>query len=258
MSNSAEYVRTRNFYRNLIKSMSEGKNINTVINVLDQIERRLPMLENERLEVQAGNPFFINQLEDEARNNIDDVIKATRDFYSVAGVTGLKQLDDAIMANVNAGIATDQERLAQLQDVGKDLLADLPAFALAIQGPPPLVGPLIKLPVFKTGRDRLPRNITQDPKTLTETIQGQFTQQKATALGNAKHIDVPYFTTADNIDRLFENNKLQSELNTGSSMYNERMRQWHQIKTDVRYNKYGYRRDPVQIDKPFKNWPANF
>lgn len=103
-------------------------------------------------------------------------------------------------------------------------------------------------PVRKTQRDLLAPNLTMDPQQLYNDLKNKIINKNPF---DAKHIDVPYLTTVDNINRLHENNKLQSELNNGSSIYRERIKQWHITKDDNKYDKYGLYKPPAQIPNPF-------
>ena len=254
---SVEYKKTSNFFRKYIEAISQNKNINDSINFLEFIQRK--DIEDERQYVEAGEPFFINLLADVARSDFDGVKRGIADFMTEAGE--LIQFNKDLIDLVEAGEGyTDDQRLSNLAKVADEMLLDIPLYAFAVEIPQILAkpGPLLRMPLEPTGKDLMAPNILTDPKTLNEVHNDQLIQKKATELGNAKFIDVPYLIGSDNIERLFENNKLKAELNNGSANNRDRIKLWNKQKLLYRNNKYGPRKDPIQIKKPFPNYPNDF
>lgn len=110
-----------------------------------------------------------------------------------------------------------------------------------------------RLPLFKTQKDFLPLNLFQDPQELNKQLKDQFQQKNFSEYAKAKHIDVPYLIGTDNINRLYNNNKLQSELRNGTLNNKDRIKQWHKDKRLALLNKYNTYKEPIKIKHPFNN-----
>ena len=108
-----------------------------------------------------------------------------------------------------------------------------------------------RLPIFPTDKDFLPPNILTDPGNLNKQLNERLQQKKFSEYAKAKNIDVPYLIGVDNVNRQYNNNKLQAELRNGTANNKDRINQWHRDKTLYKLDKYGLYKQPIQIKHPF-------
>ena len=106
-------------------------------------------------------------------------------------------------------------------------------------------------PIFPTDEDFLPPNILTDPGNLNKQLNERLQQKKFSEYAKAGNIDVPYLIGVDNVNRLYNNNKMQAELRNGTANNKDRIKQWHRDKTLYKLDKYGLYKQPIQIKHPF-------
>ena len=140
-------------------------------------------------------------------------------------------------------------------------MAQLP-LQLIPQLPPAQLQPLRppRDPLRLTQVDLLPLPFQPINYRSPQIINTEDQFNRMTTLGNSKHINTSGLIALDNVQRSFENMKLQTLLSTGRINYNKYLKEWSKNAANHQFNKYGMEKEPVQIDEPFKRYrePLNY
>lgn len=163
--------------------------------------------------------------------------------------------------NVKAGPAGER-RDFQFGDI--DINPDNSILA-GEDGPPREDGPpemavhagYVPRPVRDTNIMTLPPNLTQPQFSAEANFKQKLLQNKLTGLAGAKNIDPVALSAVDNINRSFENNKLNATLRNGRFNYNRQINAANMNRRIYQKNKVGVDKQPKKISPPFRGYPTD-